>query len=690
MALAESTFARAWVRHRASGDPATPVALAARMLGVDRAPVRARALGDALPWLLRPTVRRMLAAAVATLVLGAGGAALAMRVKPTERADAFLTAWRPVASGSGVDCVVARYAIARGDFSNGSAMRPPLEVRRHRLGGTQAVFCLPSQDASSIVYAPAHTDSGGIDLALRSSDGTERRLTHAAGDDDGARWHAGGRLLVFQTGRFDRVLWRSQLAVLDLTTLATRRLTVSTSQDREPTPSPDGARVAFIRQVGTRALDSVCVINFDGTDTRCTGIADSRTSHALSWTSPRHLVGAWQDDSVAPRRRLDVLTGRVEALSSAGSFAMSSSTGQFVADFGDGASLVVYPEGQTEARRSVPLPYEGATNLRWDWPTCGTLVDTLRVVTPAVEAVVGAALRLGVRATDPFGAMLEPVGIRWRVVAGDATVDSLGMPMPRIAGLVRVSADVGGWRGDTISIRVVAANDTVVITKLWRVWPAPQWVPFGDPRPTRTLGPGALAAMSHHGDANYPSGMYTRDSLPAAAGIGVEVLVSAPLTETQWQSLALELSLPATNQLASLDHAVGGSPFHWACVGGLPGGEGASVMHAVSASVPGGGRVVPGDSTTFSGGWHRMRVQLFADGRCGVAMDGRAAILLDGARRVPPFVRVVMSGRSVHTRILVGPLTVWTGIRTDVDWGALSRERVAATERPHGAAPLAP
>ena len=72
-----------------------------------------------------------------------------------------------------------------------------------------------------------------------------------------------------------------------------------------------------------------------------------------------------------------------------------------------------------------------------------------------------------------------------------------------------------------------------------------------------------------------------------------------------------------------------------------------------------------------SGGWQRARLQLFPDGTCRVAVNGIP--VAHPTRRVSlerPF-RVLLSGHSYQTRMLHGPLEVWTGVKGDIDWRVL-------------------
>jgi hypothetical protein len=78
------------------------------------------------------------------------------------------------------------------------------------------------------------------------------------------------------------------------------------------------------------------------------------------------------------------------------------------------------------------------------------------------------------------------------------------------------------------------------------------------------------------------------------------------------------------------------------------------------------------DSTLRTGRWFTIRLQVFPDGRCGVAVDGKPIAGGETLALDRPF-RVVLHGKSVGTRVLVGPLEVWEGVRSDVDWGRTKR-----------------
>jgi hypothetical protein len=75
------------------------------------------------------------------------------------------------------------------------------------------------------------------------------------------------------------------------------------------------------------------------------------------------------------------------------------------------------------------------------------------------------------------------------------------------------------------------------------------------------------------------------------------------------------------------------------------------------------------------GAWYRMRLQIFPDGTSGLALDNVPLARVQGDLPLAGRYRLVMEGQSVRTKILVGRLEVWEGIRGDVDWSVLDTSR---------------
>ena len=82
----------------------------------------------------------------------------------------------------------------------------------------------------------------------------------------------------------------------------------------------------------------------------------------------------------------------------------------------------------------------------------------------------------------------------------------------------------------------------------------------------------------------------------------------------------------------------------------------------------------------------RVRLQIFPDGRCGAAIDGRAVANADAGRSTPNGTALVyLYGNSPNTRMLVGTVVVTEGVPEGVDWFAVDgAARVAGAARPKG------
>ena len=90
---------------------------------------------------------------------------------------------------------------------------------------------------------------------------------------------------------------------------------------------------------------------------------------------------------------------------------------------------------------------------------------------------------------------------------------------------------------------------------------------------------------------------------------------------------------------------------------------------ALLVSAPDEAPVVPAPADAYTGRPFRVVMQIFPDGRCGLAIDGKA-LWVGHANFFRPAVHVSLAGNSVDTRILVGPLRISTGIAPNIDWKA--------------------
>jgi len=68
-----------------------------------------------------------------------------------------------------------------------------------------------------------------------------------------------------------------------------------------------------------------------------------------------------------------------------------------------------------------------------------------------------------------------------------------------------------------------------------------------------------------------------------------------------------------------------------------------------------------------------LRLQILPDGRCGIAINNRVVWLSPEPIRLDRGFRVYLGDESADGRLLHGPLKIWTGVRTDLDWTKVAR-----------------
>jgi hypothetical protein len=273
---------------------------------------------------------------------------------------------------------------------------------------------------------------------------------------------------------------------------------------------------------------------------------------------------------------------------------------------------------------------------------------------------------------------------------GVATVDSTGTVHPRRAGRVTIAASAGGWRQATTQLELVASPDITVLREAWAEPLDSDWVPYGEPRPELVKGPGGVPALWHHGDSSFASGVYSRSAFDPLRGLGLEVRVSTPISRTTWQTFGVRLvAVSDSATLASWDRRTGWLPSGTLndsreCAASLPAGEGMALLNSLSLSVAGANSTIRVDRSLRSGRWWTLRIQIFPDGRCGVAINGRPVWRSQTTIQLDRPVHLFIDGYSYHTRILAGPLEVWTGVRRDIDWdkGLAPPARPAGPARP--------
>jgi len=547
-----------------------------------------------------------------------------------------------------------------------------------------------SPDGRSVAWTEDSGDSTTLDIWIRTPAGV-RRLTRQRGDDLVTAWLPDGSALVGLTDR-----WSTpgslgyDVAVFDTATGAARAVSRSPDHDGGAQPSPDGTRVAFIRESDAFPA-RFCVTTIDGANVPdCRLIDDQPAVQVLGWSGLDELVLIVDAPESRPMIAYDWTrhTSRLLLGPHAALGRLSPDRRWITATLrisgARGTRQWIAPIDRPAEARSLD-PTGNPVSTWWEGRADhSALIDRIEFSDSATTLPMGLSTRLHVRALTDVGAEI-PLRVPLRWTSSDtlvAVVDSTGEVRPRTVGVTTVTASLVGWRRVSKRLLVVGEAPTTVLDERWQAdWPS-RWMAWGDPMPRVVDGPiygtARVRAMWTHGDGSYPSMAVLRRGLSARHGLGVEVRVATPITRSKWQRLRVILVadidtaiLMAGDQRKAPASTGSGEAI---CGASFPGSGtwGASRMSVLASF---GKNIAIGAvaDTMQTGAWWTLRVQILPDGRCGVAVNRRVVWLSAEPILTEGEFRVRLGDESADSRLLHGPLQLWTGVRTDIDWTPRTR-----------------
>lgn len=579
---------------------------------------------------------------------------------------------------------VLKLDVAAGAWNNQSG---PVRMQTARAMFSDAAARSPdvapaiSPDGRSVAWTQDSGDSTTLDIWIRTERG-ERRLTRQLRDDKVFGWLPDGSALVGVTDR-----WSTpgslgyDVAVFDTASGAARQISRGMDHDGQPQASPDGTRIAFLRE-SNEFPPRLCVVSVDGIgEAECRLVNGQPIAQFVGWSGLDELVVLSDGPDKRPLIAYDWARNLSrEILGPFGSQPRLSPDRRWVV-----ASLRV--AGVQGLRDWVaPLDHPGLarriensayrSNRWWEGPRDSSLlIDRIEFDDTTQVIPLGLGSRLRIRSLT--AANIEvPLRAPLRWLTSDSTIakiDSTGEVRPLRSGDVTITASLAAWRHVSKRLHVAGTTSTIVLDERWDDSWESRWMAWGEPRPEVVIGPGGTRAFWNHGDGVFSSYGVLRHSYSARQGLGTEVRVSTPTTGNSWQRLRLSL-------VAGLDTAllVSGDQrkapastgdVDAICTVGFPGpGRWAKNQIAVTASTTHRLDLTPIVSTATTGAWWTIRLQILPDGRCGLAINGRPLWISADALSLDREYRVRLGDESVDAKLLHGPLQLWVGVRTDIDW----------------------
>jgi hypothetical protein len=677
-------FHRWMTRRRAAGMRTTPANHARELLGELATPAVTKELVRSLPLRERWGFVGPAAAVVILVATVLGAMNLARSNIRNRRPEASVVVSLPAGADS-----IALYEVAAGGNDwpverqldvSAAGRRLPIALSRWAAQGVPA--SRPSGGAW--VISKVFPDSGGIDLALVDARGKERRLTSGRSDDTEPTWSPDGSSIAFVSSRFSQSHWYG-LAVLDVASGTVRGLPEAGFIHHSPKWSPDGSRIAYTRARAGGSRSEACWVSVDGAQRGCLDTTISATSQVVGWFNDRELIVHHRTSNTS-WLSVQSLTGAAahqELRTDMVGLEDASAYGQWVAARDTRRESATH--GWVLFKLSDPTAKYRITMASTQAPPIEVAVgparvprerlDSLRIVAPYSNTVpMGAPTLLRALGYTYAGDTARAPFLRWELAdTTRARIDGTGFIHPRDTGDVTVYATAGGWQSDSLVVSIRRPRPRRLLDEHWTMLDSARWYLAGQPLPILTMGTGGPPALWIRGDESFLSAAYSTQLFDARRGIALSAHVSTPITSGAWQQLIIGFITGLDGEgLQRWDRQSSNAPGRreaypmLMCGVEYPDGNGTHSDRLRTLGAP--ALTAPVPEWTRTGRWYRVIVQLFPDGTCGVALDGKA--LARTTDRIPtePGFRVALEAKSVRTRMLVGPLQVWEGISSEVDW----------------------
>jgi hypothetical protein len=562
-------------------------------------------------------------------------------------------------------------SIREGDATRYAVVDPDDPGRRPDELAAREFSVAPTVDPGSLILsrdlslaAFTITQDAPPDVWVQRRDGSGlRRLTTDPEDDVVADWLPDGSGVLVRTMR-----GRSGddygygLAIVPFQGAPVRMITNGPWSDRAASLSPDGGKIAVVRELGGASL---WLMGLDGSGAHpvMEGLGEAP---GLTWAPDGGRLALVE--SAEGGMRLCIVDPYEE-----------SPTLSIVADrvvggpvWSADSKTIYYTAWADENLEVFAVSATGGEPVRVTHsPVDERLVALLGPPTPytdAVEIVRGpGAHEIGLLVGDSaavtavaWGSEGHPseAGPELRCVNSQrCLVTEEGYLRGLSPGETQLIADVGGWRADTLAVRVLDGTPHLVLSEDWEAGiDRSEWRSFGSPSPLvkEGVGRGWSRGFIANGDAKFGSGVAFATPIPWQEGLTVEWWARGEF-KAEWPSFqgwsvvlaeAPPLETGSDTPVRSIETvAVGnGSPDH-----------GPQLEF-------GGYKLKPSAEWDPAEG-HQYAFQLLPDTRCELWIDGVRRFQAQCRRPPTDQVWLVLSGRATNGPVVHDDVAAWTGVR---------------------------
>jgi len=556
--------------------------------------------------------------------------------------------------------------------SSAFAVVDPDQPRRDLKLLSAAVLSVPTQTnigslqfSRDLKQAAFTLDDGGApDVWIQNADGSGlRALTHDPGDDVPLDWLPDGSGVVTRTlregGRAD---YRQRLILVQTDGSDYRDITNGGWRDRSAAISPDGGRLAVSRSLDTH---SIWIMDLDGANAASL-LEDLDEPGILRWSPDGQRLAFFETrGSVTYLRTLKLSdpkgTLRTLVAGAEGSFAWAPDGSKIFFSQTVAGNSEVFSVG-VDSGESTRLTFSQASEIvvgySGERDVHAESVQILGVGSRGLLLLEGDSQTVTAVAWAGDGTLISDTISD--VTCLDPSVCTV-TPDQRVTGVsegvTHLVAALGGWRADTVVVRVSSAKPITLLEESWEGGLNPQlWNSVGDPQPEVRLGLGRDGSKGFvaGGDRNLSSGVVSVMGYDWTGGLTVEAWGTGEFEPPEWpsfQAFGLGLNFESHPPSAS-DSPLGLGPR-------ITIGRDQPLM---PATLTFGGPVI--DSSGWdSGEWHLYALQVRPTGVCEAWVDGEL-----WARRVcsrPPSdsVWVVLDGRSTHEPVVHDDVRISRGLR---------------------------